>query len=456
MSRAVDFKRRKIIRLGGVLGLTLLLSPLIHADALTDLAGDVSDANNDENQIVAVRVWPSSVYTRVTLEAKSALDVATIDSPDPKKLIVDIKNVQLNAVLNSMENKILNDDPIISGVKAEQYNPNTVRLIVSLKQAIKTQTRVLLPVKLGSVSYQYRYVLDFYPLPDGQSGDLNDDMLALLQLHDSNDDEKASPVVPVKKPDLLVTENAIAASPPIIVDDLPDTIFKKPSGKKLLVMLDPGHGGEDPGAVGPMGTCEKDIVLDIGQRVCDLINQSGNMSAKLTRSQDIFIPLGTRVAIARKAKADIFVSIHADAFTTPQAKGASVFVLSDKSASSSSARWLAKTQNDSDLIGGMSFKQKDSIISKVLLDMTQTWTSKKSIKLGQTLLSGLSGIGKLHNGNVEKAGFAVLKAPDIPSVLVETAFISNPEEEKLLRLAEFRQKMANTIFRGLNNFAQTI
>lgn len=455
MSKTIDFKRRKVIRLGGILGLTLLLSPLIHADALADLAGDAVD-DADENQIVAVRIWPSSVYTRITLEAESILDASAIDSPDPKKLIVDIKNVQLNAVLNSMEGKILNDDPIINGIKAEQYNSNTVRLTVSLKQAIKTQTRVLLPVKLGSVSYQYRYVLDMYPLPDGQSGDLNDDMLALLQLHDNSDDEKTLPIAPVKKPDLSVTENAIATSPPIIADDLPNTTLKNRSGKKLLVVLDPGHGGEDPGAVGPLGTCEKDIVLDIGQRLCDLINQSGNMSAKLTRSQDIFIPLGTRVAIARKAKADIFVSIHADAFTTPQAKGASVFVLSDKSASSSSARWLAKTQNDSDLIGGMSFQQKDRIISKVLLDMTQTWTSKKSIKLGQTLLNGLSGIGKLHNGNVEKAGFAVLKAPDIPSVLVETAFISNPEEERLLRQAEFRQKMANTIFRGLNSFAQTI
>ena len=455
MSKQIDLKRRKVICLGGILGLTLLLSPIVRADGITDLLTD-DGVSDDQNQIVAVRIWPSSVYTRVTLEAENSLDVSAIDSPDPKKLIVDIKNVQLNAMLNSMGSKILNDDPIISGIKAEQYNSNTVRLTVYLKQAIKTQTRVLLPVKLGSVSYQYRYVLDMYPLPDGQSsGDLNDDMLALLQLHDNNDDEKSPPIL-AKKPELTTTENAIAAPPPITPDDLPDVTVKSRSGKKLLVMLDPGHGGEDPGAVGPMGTCEKDIVLDIAQRVCDLINQSGNMSAKLTRSQDIFIPLGTRVAIARKAKADIFVSIHADAFTTPQAKGASVFVLSDKSASSSSARWLAKTQNDSDLIGGMSFQQKDKIISKVLLDMTQTWTSKKSIKLGQTLLNGLSGIGKLHNGNVEKAGFAVLKAPDIPSVLVETAFISNPEEEKLLRQVEFRQKMANTIFRGLNSFMQTI
>ena len=256
----------------------------------------------------------------------------------------------------------------------------------------------------------------------------NPDILALLQLQ-NNGTEDAHVIVP----------NSIIPK-----------VSKLAANKKLVVMLDPGHGGEDPGAIGPTGIREKDVVLDIGKKLFDIINSSDSMEAKLTRSQDVFIPLGTRVAIARAAKADVFISIHADAFTTPQAKGASVFILSDSGASSSFAKWLAKTQNDSDLIGGVSFKSKDRITSSVLLDMTQTMTNKKSTQLALNLLPNLGKIGRLHNKQVEKAGFAVLKAPDIPSVLVETAFISNPDEENQLKNPDFRQQVAQMIFDGIN------
>ena len=232
--------------------------------------------------------------------------------------------------------------------------------------------------------------------------------------------------------------------------------FLSPGSKKVLVMLDPGHGGEDPGAIGHGGLREKDVVLDIGKKLQLAINQTEYMEARLTRNQDVFIPLATRVAIARAARADLFVSIHADAFTTPVARGSSVFILSDRGASSSFARWLARTQNQADLVGGMSFHTKDKSISRVLLDMTQTWTLSSSGKLGRILLGQMSGINKLHSKTVERAAFAVLKAPDIPSVLVETAFISNPGEEALLKQDDFRQKIAGGLALGIGNFARTL
>ncbi len=435
MSKLFDQSRRQIIKLSGITILTLVFLPVTRGDELTDLIGA-----KEEIQIIAIRIWPSSIYTRFTLEADDTLDAKYSTSIELLQLIIDINNTKLNTVLSNIATRIINDDPIIANVKAFQMDDTTVRIIIFLKQKVNVQTRVLLPVSLGRTKYGYRFVLDMYPLlKQDNSKNLNDDILALLQLQDSNDEEAAP--IPVSS-SVPITQKSIAKNP-------------LKADHKLLIMLDPGHGGEDPGAIGPKGTHEKDIVLDIGLRLYNMINSSDDMHAMLTRDQDIFVPLGSRVAIARKAKADVFVSIHADAFTTPDASGASVFVLSDRGASSSFAKWLAKTQNDADLIGGMSYQSKDKIISKILLDMTQTWTIKKSIKLGQALLGGLSTIGKLHSKQIEKAAFAVLKAPDIPSVLVETAFISNPDEELLLLQSGFRQKLANAIFSSLDNFVKT-
>lgn len=430
MSEPIDKARRTIVKTGILFGIGFLISPISIADELNDLADSLSEKNE---QFIAVRVWPSSVYTRITVEAGYSIKAKSSLKNDI--LLIDFENSKLNSIIQSMPAKVVNEDPIVKRIDVSQFDGTTVRLTVLLKQSIRTQMQTIAPVNLGSVSYQFRYVLDMYPMPIHPTEDtsLNDDILALLQL---NSDAPETPT--------------IKASSPITAPEF----LKKPKIKsgKLLIMLDPGHGGEDPGAIGPTGVQEKSVVLDISKKLYDIINQSDYLNAELTRSQDIFIPLGTRVAIARRAKADIFLSIHADAFTTPNAKGASVFILSDSGASSSFAKWLAQTQNNADLIGGMSFKSKDKATSKVLLDMTQTWTSKRSSKLGQLLLPKLAEIGQLHNGKVEKAAFAVLKAPDIPSVLVETAFISNPEEEQLLNQSDYRQKIAQMIFDGVSSF----
>ncbi len=422
MSDTIDKNRRSLIQLGLVCGVSFVIRPaLTFADELLDLVAP------ETNNIVAVRIWPSHIYTRITIEADYDIQSAATIGFD--SLIVDLANSHLNTILQSMPKKIINSDPIIKAINVIQQDKTTVRIKVALKQAVKIQMKTIAPVNLAGVSYQYRYVIDMYPDTTTSLDDtLNDDILALLQLqsHDS------------------VGTHVIASSPMI------HKTYKQQSSSKLLVMLDPGHGGEDPGAIGPTGTKEKDVVLDIGHKLYDIINKTDYMEAKLTRTQDVFIPLGTRVAIARKAKADVFVSIHADAFTTRAAKGASVFVLSDHGSSSSFAKWLAKTQNDSDLIGGMSFKSKDKMTSSVLLDMTETMTNKKSTQLALNLLPSLSKVGRLHNSQVEKAAFAVLKAPDIPSVLVETGFISNPDEENQLKNSEFRQKLAKMIFAGIN------
>ena len=422
MSDPIDKNRRSLIQLGLVCGIGFVIRPaLAFADELFDLVAPQT------NNVVAVRIWPSHIYTRITIEAD--YDIQSAATTGSNSLIVDLANAHLNTILQSMPNKILNSDPIIKAISVIQQDTTTVRIKVLLKQEVKIQIKNIAPVDLVGVSYQYRYVIDMYPDTTTSLDDtLNDDILALLQLQNNG-----------------TNDTQVIASIPII----PRT-DKKQSDKKLLVMLDPGHGGEDPGAIGPTGIKEKDVALDIGYKLYDIINRTAYMEAKLTRTQDVFIPLGTRVAIARKANADVFISIHADAFTTPKAQGASVFVLSDHGASSGFAKWLAKTQNDSDLIGGMSFKSKDKITSSVLLDMTETITNKKSIQLALNLLPNLSKIGRLHNRQVEKAAFAVLKAPDIPSVLVETAFISNPDEENQLKNSDFRQKIAEMIFAGIN------
>lgn len=441
MSKKIDTTRRNLIKGGVVTLLTLLIQPKIFADGLTDLINQ-----DNKNQVIAVRLWPSSVYTRLTLESENELDATyTING---NNVYLTIKNARLNAILQKLSSKVLKEDPIVKSIKVNNDNTNDISVIISLKQNTSIQTKHIPPINLDEVSYKYRYVIDMYPNKDSSTSDaqLNDDLLAVLQLNPKKDENLSDDVI-----------TKIANS-----RDLPYSEFKQPrvvSGKnkaRLLIVLDPGHGGEDPGAIGVTGTKEKHVVLDIGKRLYDLINQTDYMTAKLTRNDDIFIPLGTRVAIARRAHADMFLSIHADAFITPNAKGSSVFILSERGATSTFARWLAKTQNNSDLIGGMSFKTKDVSLNKVLLDMTQSWSLGKSDKLAKTLLTSLSNLAKLHNGHVEKAAFAVLKAPDIPSVLIETAFISNPIEEAKLKTADFRQKMAETIFSGVSEFAKNI
>ncbi len=447
MSYEIDQQRRNLIKFGMFSGLTLLISSKKSAaDNLID-----QFANDSTNQIISVRIWPSDVYTRLTIEAEQGIKAKFFNLANPNRFVIDILNSTLNTVLKNLSNNEFSNDPIISGIKVGQFNPTTVRIVIYAKQPVSAQTQTVDPVNLGSVNYKYRYVFDMYPANavtnHDESAPLNDQLLAFLQLNADQDKPgvESSAKSTIAKRSQDYPEISEPNSNPQV----------EPQKGKLLVMIDPGHGGEDPGAIGAQGTKEKHVVLDIGKRLRDLINASSNMQAQMTRTQDIFIPLGTRVAIARKVKADIFVSVHADAFTSPAARGSSVFVLSDSGASSAFAKYMAVSQNNSDLIGGMSFQTRDSAVSRILLDMTQSFTMRKSTKLGQSILAQLKQINKLHNQDIERAGFAVLKAPDIPSILVESAFVSNPIEENLLRTEEFRQKVAQQVFDGLQNYAKT-
>ncbi|QND83452.1 N-acetylmuramoyl-L-alanine amidase [Chromobacterium vaccinii] len=369
------------------------------------------------SQIVALRIWPSSTYTRITLESSAAIQYKQFTLANPNRLVIDLQGVQLNGVLKDISGQIAAADPYIRTARAGQFDPDTVRLVLDLKTDVKPQAFALAPV----AEYQHRLVVDLYPA----SGQQDDPLLALLQ--DYNKGKMEQPPAQIKPK-------------------------AKNSDRPIVVMLDPGHGGEDPGAIGLQGNREKDVVLKIGHQLKQLIDAESNMRAYMTRSDDVFIPLGVRVAKARKLNADLFVSIHADAAPNRAARGSSVFALSEKGATSAFAKALAQTENNSDLVGGVKIGSKDKYLAHTLLDLTQTATINDSLKLGKTVLGQLGGLNKLHKNAVEQAGFAVLKAPDIPSILVETAFISNPEEEQRLITAEFQQQMANAIFSGVKHY----
>jgi N-acetylmuramoyl-L-alanine amidase len=220
----------------------------------------------------------------------------------------------------------------------------------------------------------------------------------------------------------------------------------------VTIALDPGHGGEDPGAIGRRGTYEKDVVLSIARRLKKRIDDEPNMRAYMTRNGDYFVPLHVRVQRARRVQADLFISIHADAWISPTARGSSVYALSQKGASSAAARWMANKENSADLVGGVNIRHQDRLVAEVLLDMSTTAQIKDSLQLGQALLQEIGGINALHKSRVEQAGFAVLRAPDIPSVLVETAFISNPDEELRLRDTRYQEQMADALMEGVRRY----
>ncbi|TDR70763.1 N-acetylmuramoyl-L-alanine amidase [Paludibacterium purpuratum] len=376
-----------------------------------------------ESQLVAVRVWPSSTYTRVTLETSAAVQFKTFTLANPDRLVVDLQGLSLNSILKDIGNQINATDPFIKSARAGQFSPDTVRLVLELKTPIKPQVFTLAPI----ADFKNRLVVDLYPTGAAAQ---DDPLLGLLE--DYNKGTMTQPEVR--------TRSKPAPS----------------STRPIVIMLDPGHGGEDPGATGPAGNHEKNVVIKIAHLLKTLIEADGNMKAYMTREDDVFIPLGVRVAKARKLNADLFISIHADAFPNPSANGTSVFALSDKGATSTAARYLAQSQNAADLIGGVKIANtRDKYLANTLFDLTQTATINDSLKLGRLVLNQAGALNRLHRGKVEQAGFAVLKAPDIPSILVETAFISNPDEEQRLISSDFQQKMAQAIFDGIKvYFAQ--
>jgi N-acetylmuramoyl-L-alanine amidase len=404
--------------------------------------------------LMAVRVWPARDYTRVTLESDVALKTKYTFVPSPPRLAIDIEGLELNPSIKEWVGKIKPDDPNITGVRVAQNSPGVVRMVFDLKQAVQPQVFALTPVG----AYQHRLVLDLYPTVPvdpleswiaerTQTSDALGDFL--------NKHANASHTTAANSQAPIATPNASPNSGSANTTGNP-TANAPMTDRLIVVAIDAGHGGEDPGAVGPNGTKEKDVVLQIALKLRDRINgtlvQGSPMRAFLTRDADYFVPLHIRVQKARKVQADLFVSVHADAFFTPNAQGASVFALSHGAASSSAARWMAQQENKADLIGGMNLGVKDSQVQQALLDMSTSAQIKDSLNLGGAILHEIGGVGRLHKPKVEQAGFAVLKAPDIPSVLVETAFISNPDEEAKLSDPNYQNNMADALVKGLQKY----
>ncbi len=401
-------------------------------------------------RMVDVRMWPAEEYTRVTLEYDTPLNFKYffVRSSTPLRLVVDIKGLELTAQLQKQIAAVKPDDPYIAAMRIGQYQPDTVRLVMDLKTDVKPEVFQLQPF----ANYKYRLVFDIYPVnptdeiskllagreEGSESDDDQDDplgsLLAGLGKEPNIPDDPETPTIAQTKPS---TKPKVAPKKP------------KKSKHRLIVVVDPGHGGEDPGAIGRGRNREKTVVLQIGRRLAALINADPNMKAIMTRNSDHFVSLGGRVAIARRAKAHLLVSIHADAWIKPSARGSSVFCLSERGATSAAARWLAKNQNESDLIGGVNIASVDRQVASVLVDMTASWTINYSLGLGASVLNEMKSVNRLHKRHVEQAGFAVLKGQGIPSILVETAFISNPTEERLLINGRHQQKIAQAIYNGI-------
>ena len=388
-------------------------------------------------KLLAVRMWPAEDYTRVTLESDERLKVSHQLLTKPNRLVVDVEGIELTNTLKELVAKVKSNDPYVSQVRVGQFQPKVVRLVFDLKESVQPQLFTLDPVG----TYQNRLVFDLYPTV------ANDPLMELVKNS-------------AKKSAALEAEDPIAAfanKDKEIEKQIPNqkapTLSDKPQSRRLLtIAIDPGHGGEDPGAIGKKGSREKDIVLSISRKLKAKIEQEPDMRSYLTRDGDYFVPLHTRVNKARRVKADLFVSVHADAFVRPNAKGASVFALSQQGASSTAARWLANKENSADMIGGLNIKTQDHQVAQLLLDMSTSAQIKDSLKLGDAVLKQIGSFAKLHKPHVEQAGFAVLKAPDVPSILIETAFISNPEEEARLNDQDYQEQIAASILKGIKNY----
>jgi N-acetylmuramoyl-L-alanine amidase len=390
--------------------------------------------------INSVRVWPAQDYTRITLESKEPIRYSLLSLKNPERLVIDLEEVDIATTLTELSKKIGNADPYIISARVGRFKPNIVRLVLDLKTEVKPQLFNLRPVG----EYGHRLVLDVYPAAP------IDPLMALAESAPS-EKKAALNALPVVTAEPKIAEN-ITPPPAPPNEKSPPNSRAELSNRVLIIALDAGHGGEDPGAHGYAGTLEKNVTLAIAKRVKEQIDNMPGMRAVLIRDGDYFIPLGGRVQKARGLHADLFVSIHADAFISPEARGSSVFALSERGATSASARWLAKKENEADLIGGVNLAVKDPYLARTLLDLSQTATNNDSMKLAKHVLKELGGINILHRGHVEQAGFAVLKSPDIPSILVETAFISNPEEERRLKSDNYQVELAQAIFGGIKRY----
>ena len=387
-------------------------------------------------QITAARIWPAQDYTRVTLESATPIRHQVLQLRNPERLALDLEDVAVTPALEELALRIGANYPYVQAVRIGRFKPGVLRLVFDLKTDAKPEVFTLRPI----AEYGHRLVLDIYP------AQAVDPLIAMLEKTQAMQPE---PPAPQAKDDKSV--NAPSVAPETV--SKPDTRPGKADRQRLIVVaIDAGHGGEDPGAVGRRGTYEKNVTLAIARKLKTMIDQEPNMRAVLTRDGDYFIPLQMRVQKARRVYADLFVSIHADAYVRPDARGSSVFALSENGATSAAARWLAKKENEADLIGGVNLDVTDPYLKQTLLDLSQTATINDSLKVAKSVLSGLGEINALHKGSVEQAEFAVLKAPDIPSILVETAFISNPDEERKLKDVAYQEKMAVAILSGIKRY----
>jgi N-acetylmuramoyl-L-alanine amidase len=381
--------------------------------------------------VASARIWPAQEYTRLILESASPIAHQMMLLKDPQRLVLDLEGVEPDGELAQLVQRLRPNDPHIQSIRLSRFRPGIVRLVLDLKDEVQPQIFALTPVG----EYGHRLVLDIYPLTPP------DPLMALLEGEAKG--RSSAPDAPADKAatrdsDKTATRDRSKAAPT--------------SRRPIIIAVDPGHGGEDPGAIGRRGTREKNVTLAIARKIRALIDREPGMRTMLTRDDDYFVPLNVRVQKARRVQADLFVSIHADAFSTPTARGSSVFALSEHGATSSAARWLAQRENEADLIGGVNLDSRDPILARTLLDLSQTAQINDSLRVGRSVLNGIGAINPLHKGSVEQAGFAVLKAPDIPSILVETAFISNPDEELKLRSDQHQQQFATSIVGGVKRY----
>ncbi len=414
--------------------------------------------------IVAVRLWPAAEYSRVTIESDQPLSARQFLTDNPPRLVIDIDGLELSPALRELVGKVRPDDPFIAGLRVGQNLPRVVRLVLDLKQAVAPQQFTLAPV----AAYQHRLVLDLYPTEalDPLATLIHEreraEALAVRRVQDALGEfiGRIERPLATTSPSNTAVERprttTPSATPAPLASPAPATLAaeeQRSIDRLVIVAIDPGHGGEDPGAIGPTGLREKDVVLTIALKLRDRINSVPGMRAMLTRDADFFVPLHERVRKARRVQADLFVSIHADAFFTPAARGASVFALSETGATSAAARWMANKENAADGVGGVNLGAvKDAQVLRAMMDMSTAAQIKDSLRIGREVLALIGQVGALHKRSVEQAGFAVLKAPDIPSILVETAFISNPEEEARLRDDDYQDKLVDALHTGIRRY----
>ncbi len=383
--------------------------------------------------IQAMRLSQAGNETRLVIDLDKAFQYEVFSLANPARLVIDIKNTIQTSELALPE--LLNSP--IRAIRYASWQKNTLRVVLDLQHNVRYDSRTLGP----KADYLHRLVID---------------------LHDSPNDAPTmqSVLAPERQPDTAPTirQAQISAKPAEIATPIPAATVSKSKKsmvrRDIIIAIDPGHGGQDSGALGKHGTKEKDIVLAVAKRLAKIVNAEPGMRAYLTRDTDVFITLRQRIKRARENKADMFISIHADAFKDAKAKGASVFVLSQRGASSEAAQMMADKENAADLAGGISLEDKDDMLASVLLDLSQTASLEASLEVANTVLAGLKRVGNVHKKHVESAAFVVLKSPDIPSILVETAFVSNPDEERKLNTPSHQNKIARAILSGISNYFQ--